>query len=112
MVKLMGDLQLLREYAEQRSERGFTEFVNRHMDLVYSTALRVVTESQLAEDVTQMVCRRERCTAVRRRRALRQSLLRAGFRLRRVGSFILVEVQAHSVCQDGWRTVNFHDACR
>ena len=51
----MEDLQLLREYAEQRSERAFTEFVNRHMDFVYSTALRLVNESQLAEDVTQMV---------------------------------------------------------
>src|SRR5213594_3899137 len=51
----MEDLQLLREYAEQRSERAFTELVNRHIDFVYSTALRVVNESQLAEDVTQMV---------------------------------------------------------
>jgi RNA polymerase sigma factor (sigma-70 family) len=51
----MEDLQLLREYAEQRSERAFTELVNRHIDFVYSTALRLVGESQLAEDVTQLV---------------------------------------------------------
>lgn len=51
----MEDLQLLREYAERRSERAFTEVVNRHMDFVYSTALRVVNESQLAEDITQTV---------------------------------------------------------
>src|SRR5258706_2092784 len=51
----MEDLQLLREYAEHRSERAFTELVKRHMNFVYSTALRLVNECQLAEDVTQMV---------------------------------------------------------
>src|ERR1043166_1556551 len=51
----MEDLQLLREYAAGRSERAFTELVNRHMDFVYSTARRVVNESQLAEDITQLV---------------------------------------------------------
>jgi RNA polymerase sigma factor (sigma-70 family) len=53
--EVMEDLQLLREYAEHRSERAFTELVQRHIDFVYSTALRLVGESQLAEDVTQMV---------------------------------------------------------
>jgi RNA polymerase sigma factor (sigma-70 family) len=53
--EVMEDFQLLREYAEHRSERAFTELVHRHMDFVYSTALRLVNESQLAEDVTQMV---------------------------------------------------------
>ncbi len=53
--ELMEDLQLLREYAERRSEQAFTELVQRHIDFVYSTALRLVGENQLAEDVTQMV---------------------------------------------------------
>src|SRR5829696_7440970 len=51
----MEDLQLLRAYAEHRSERAFTELVYRHIDFVYSTALRLVNDSQLAEDVTQLV---------------------------------------------------------
>ena len=51
----MEDLQLLREYAGRRSEQAFSELVQRHVDFVYSTALRLVHESQLAEDVTQMV---------------------------------------------------------
>jgi RNA polymerase sigma factor (sigma-70 family) len=51
----MEDLQLLREYAEHRSEQAFAELVNRHVNLVYSAALRVAHEPQLAEDVTQLV---------------------------------------------------------
>src|SRR5258708_32307634 len=51
----MEDLDLLREYAERRSERAFTELVNRHVNLVFSTALRVVGQNQLAEDVAQLV---------------------------------------------------------
>jgi RNA polymerase sigma factor (sigma-70 family) len=51
----MQDLELLRDYAERGSERAFTELVHRHVDFVYSTALRLVQESQLAEDVTQSV---------------------------------------------------------
>jgi RNA polymerase sigma factor (sigma-70 family) len=51
----MDDFQLLRDYAENRSEQAFAELVQRHLNFVYSTALRVVGESSLAEDVTQMV---------------------------------------------------------
>jgi RNA polymerase sigma factor (sigma-70 family) len=51
----MEDLQLLREYAEGRSEQAFAELVKRQVDLVYSTALRLVGQASLAEDVTQMV---------------------------------------------------------
>ena len=53
--EVMEDLELLREYAESGSEQAFTELVRRHINFVYSTALRLVNESQLAEDVTQMV---------------------------------------------------------
>ena len=49
------DLQLLREYAENRSEQAFAQLVTRHVNLVYSTALRLVHERQLAEEVTQTV---------------------------------------------------------
>ena len=50
-----SDAQLLREYAEQRSERAFGEIVARHTDLVYSTALRQVGSPDLARDVAQCV---------------------------------------------------------
>src|SRR5438046_4264975 len=47
------DPQLLRAYAESRSEAAFAELVRRHVDLVYSAALRMVRDPHLAEDVAQ-----------------------------------------------------------
>ena len=49
----LSDQQLLRDYTERRSEAAFTELVRRHVDLVYSAALRMVRDVHLAEDVTQ-----------------------------------------------------------
>ncbi len=53
----MNDSQpLLAEYATTGSEAAFREIVSRYVDFVYSTAWRLVNgNSQLAEDVTQMV---------------------------------------------------------
>lgn len=49
------DSQLLRAYAEERSEAAFAELVRRHMDFVYSAGLRMVGDTHLAKDVTQGV---------------------------------------------------------
>ena len=49
------DAQLLRAYAENHSEQAFGELVHRHVDLVYSAALRMVCDSHLAQDVAQAV---------------------------------------------------------
>jgi RNA polymerase sigma factor (sigma-70 family) len=50
-----SDAQLLREYADHGCEAAFTELVSRHMDLVYSAALRQVASPDLARDVAQSV---------------------------------------------------------
>ncbi len=48
--------QLLAEYARTGSEAAFRELVTRYVDLVYSTALRLVGgDTHRAEDVTQTV---------------------------------------------------------
>jgi RNA polymerase sigma factor (sigma-70 family) len=49
------DQQLLRDYAECGSETAFTELVRRHIDFVYSAALRMVCNTHSAEDVAQGV---------------------------------------------------------
>ena len=53
---MTDDAQLLRRYMEERAEPAFGELVTRHIDLVYSAALRVVGgDRHLAQDVTQTV---------------------------------------------------------
>ena len=51
----MDDSQLLREYAGRRSEEAFATLVSRHIDLVYSTAVRQVGNHHAAEEITQTV---------------------------------------------------------
>ena len=53
----MTDSQrLLVEYAKNGSESAFRELVSRYSNLVYSTALRLVSgDTHLAEDVAQTV---------------------------------------------------------
>src|ERR1017187_7914160 len=50
-----NDLDLLRQFARDHSQDAFTALVKRHVNLVYSAALRQVRAPQLAEEIAQSV---------------------------------------------------------
>ncbi len=50
-----NDLELLGQFAREQSQDAFTELVNRHLNLVYSAALRQVRSPHQAEEVSQAV---------------------------------------------------------
>jgi uncharacterized protein (TIGR03435 family) len=51
----LDDMALVREFATQHSEAAFETLVARHVNLVYSAALRQTGCAHLAEEVTQAV---------------------------------------------------------
>src|SRR6266576_1952765 len=55
-MAMIADIALLRRYADANSEDAFAELVRRHLNLVYSAALRQVNgDAHLAQDVAQTV---------------------------------------------------------
>lgn len=54
-MESMDDSRLLREYAKTGADAAFAELVARHVNLVYSVALRRVGNSHHAEEITQAV---------------------------------------------------------
>ena len=51
----LDDIALLREYSARDSEKAFATLVTRHIDRVYSVALRHTRNPHSAEEITQVV---------------------------------------------------------
>ena len=51
----MDDIELLRQYAAENSQEAFRTLVSRHVNMVYSVAMRQLNNSHHAEEVTQAV---------------------------------------------------------
>jgi RNA polymerase sigma factor (sigma-70 family) len=53
---MLDEAEWLRSYAQRGNEQAFAELVKRHLNLVYSTAVRLVHgDAHLAQDVAQQV---------------------------------------------------------
>ena len=51
----LDDITLLREYVERNSEEAFAALITRHIDRIYSVALRHTRNPHHAEEITQAV---------------------------------------------------------
>ena len=71
----MDDMELLQEYASRGSEDAFATLVSRHIDMVYSVALRHVGNLHNAQEVTQAVF----IILARKSRALRRETILSGW---------------------------------
>jgi RNA polymerase sigma factor (sigma-70 family) len=54
-MQTLDDMALVREFATRNSEAAFETLVARHLNLVYSAAVRQVGDAHLAEEITQAV---------------------------------------------------------
>src|SRR5690242_15473026 len=54
-MQTADDSALLRRYSENQSDEAFSALVARHVNLVYSVALRQVGDPHQAEEITQAV---------------------------------------------------------
>ena len=91
------DVHLLREYVANQSEPAFRALVERHVDMVYATALRQVGDAHLAEEATQAVF----ITLARKARGLSSSTILAGW-LFRAAQYAAAKVQRTELRRKHW----------
>jgi len=91
------DFDLLRDYVANQSEAAFRTLVERHVDMVYATALRQIGDTHLAEEATQAVF----ITLAKKARGLSSSTILAGW-LFRAAQFAAAKVQRAEVRRKHW----------
>lgn len=91
------DFDLLRDYIANQSETAFRTLVERHVDMVYATALRQVGDAHLAEEATQAVF----ITLAKKGRGLSSSTILAGW-LFRAAQCAAAKVQRAEVRRKHW----------
>lgn len=74
-MQTTDDRALLREYAETGREEAFDELLRRHVNLVYSAALRRLGTPEHAEEITQAVF----VILARKARSLRRNVILSGW---------------------------------
>src|SRR5262245_64571004 len=83
---MLNDFELLREHVAQGSEDAFHTLVERHAPMVHGTALRMVRDATLAEEITQAVF----IILARKAASLRPGTVLAGW-LHRTTRFVALE---------------------
>jgi RNA polymerase sigma factor (sigma-70 family) len=91
------DFDLLREYIANQSETAFRTLVERHVDMVYATALRQIGDAHLAEEAAQAVF----ITLAKKARGLSSSTILAGW-LFRAAQFAAAKVQRTELRRKHW----------
>ncbi len=71
----MTDRELLNQFVDSGSQEAFAELVRRHLDMVCSTARRLVRDAHVAEDVTQAVF----ILLARKSRSIKSNVIVAGW---------------------------------
>jgi RNA polymerase sigma factor (sigma-70 family) len=91
------DFELLQDYVANQSEPAFRALVDRHVNMVYATALRQTGDAHLAEEATQAVF----ITLAKKARGLSSSTILAGW-LFRTAQFAAAKVQRAEVRRKHW----------
>lgn len=93
----VDDFELLREYRANQSESAFRTLVERHVNMVYATALRQVGDAHLAEEATQAVF----IALAKKADGLSSSTILAGW-LFRAAQFAAAKFQRSEIRRKHW----------
>ena len=97
MITEGEDFDLLRDYVANQSETAFRALVERHVDMVYATALRQIGDAHLAEEATQAVF----ITLAKKASGISSSTILAGW-LFRAAQFAAAKAQRSEVRRKHW----------